>query len=78
MESGTIQTSEKTEVACIHARDRSTGRSEVAACVRVAEVHALYLLEVACPLVASSVFRCLPGWMAGIFSLHQSDLVVTW
>ena len=42
-ESGVIYTSEKTDLACIHARDRSTGRSEIAACVRVAEVNALLL-----------------------------------
>lgn len=37
-ESGVILTADKTELACIHARDHSTGRSEIAACVRVAEV----------------------------------------
>lgn len=40
-ESGVIHTSEKTDLACIHARDRSTGRSEIAACVRVAEISSL-------------------------------------
>lgn len=57
MESGTIQTSEKTEVACIHARDRSTGRSEVAACVRVAEVFSLTVGDdiLAVPLAELSV-----------------------
>lgn len=38
MEGGVIRTFEKTEVGCIHARDLNTGRSEIAACVRVAEV----------------------------------------
>lgn len=37
-EDGRIRTSERLEVACIHARDRNTARTEVAACVRVAEV----------------------------------------
>lgn len=34
-EDGRIRTSERLEVACIHARDRNTARTEVAACVRV-------------------------------------------
>ena len=42
-ENGVIHTSEKTDLACIHARDRSSGRSEIAACVRVAEVNDLLL-----------------------------------
>lgn len=41
MEGGVIRTFEKTEVGCIHARDLNTGRSEIAACVRVAEVSSL-------------------------------------
>ncbi|KAG0553510.1 hypothetical protein KC19_12G017200 [Ceratodon purpureus] len=40
-ENGVIHTSEKTDLACIHARDRSSGRSEIAACVRVAEISSL-------------------------------------
>lgn len=49
-ESGVILTADKTELACIHARDHSTGRSEIAACVRVAEVCALALLNSTCLL----------------------------
>lgn len=49
-ESGVILTADKTELACIHARDHSTGRSEIAACVRVAEVYAFVLLNSTCLL----------------------------
>ena len=33
-----IRTSERKDLACIQARDRRTGRTEIAVCVRVAEV----------------------------------------
>ncbi|CAM6103477.1 unnamed protein product [Calypogeia fissa] len=38
IEDGRIRTTERLELACIHARDRNTGRAEVAACIHVAEV----------------------------------------
>ncbi|KAJ7521110.1 hypothetical protein O6H91_19G038600 [Diphasiastrum complanatum] len=38
LEGGRLKTSERTDLACVQARDRNTGRSEVAACIRVAEV----------------------------------------
>lgn len=49
-ESGVILTADKTELACIHARDHSTGRSEIAACVRVAEVYGFILQNSTCLL----------------------------
>lgn len=38
LEGAHIKTSERQDVACVQARDRRTGRSEVAVCLRVAEV----------------------------------------
>ncbi|CAK9273031.1 unnamed protein product [Sphagnum jensenii] len=38
LDKGRVHTSERMDVACIHARDHSTGRSEIATCIRVAEV----------------------------------------
>jgi nuclear pore complex protein Nup210 len=37
LDKGRVHTSERMDVACIHARDHSTGRSEIATCIRVAE-----------------------------------------
>lgn len=34
-----IKTGDINDIACVQAKDRSTGRTEVATCIRVAEVH---------------------------------------
>ncbi len=41
LDKGRVRTSERMDVACIHARDHSTGRSEIATCIRVAEAWSL-------------------------------------
>ncbi|XP_024536204.1 nuclear pore complex protein GP210 [Selaginella moellendorffii] len=38
IDDGRINTADRMDVACIHAKDRDAGRSEIAVCVRVAEV----------------------------------------
>lgn len=46
VDGGHIKTSERNEIACVQARDRRTGRSEVAVCVRVAEVFQIMIGDV--------------------------------
>ncbi|KAH9331454.1 hypothetical protein KI387_003562, partial [Taxus chinensis] len=41
IQGGRIKTSERNTIACIEAKDRTTGRFDIAACVRVAEVSQL-------------------------------------
>lgn len=41
-----IRTSERKDVACIQSRDRRTGRSEIAVCIRVAEVSYCNVMDI--------------------------------
>ncbi|XP_042500148.1 nuclear pore complex protein GP210 [Macadamia integrifolia] len=45
IDGGRIKTTESNNIACIQAKDRTTGRTEIATCVRVAEVAQIRITE---------------------------------
>ncbi len=58
LDKGRVHTSERMDVACIHARDHSTGRSEIATCIRVAEAWSLTILLEFNSMLGSSSNAC--------------------